>query len=96
MNRNQLQESLQRAFEQESHHQHCAQLEDESGNDHAANALKAQLSTALNGHAGTADLNDLILDRQIDLKRIDMPSLNQFKADFCQVVALALVTGKQA
>ena len=26
----------------------------------------------------------------------DMPSFNQFKADLCHVVALALVTGKQA
>lgn len=71
-------------------YQHCAQLEDESGNDHAANPLKAQLSIALDGHAGTADLNDLIIDRRVDIQRIDMPSFNQFKADLCHVVALAM------
>ena len=71
-------------------YQHCALLEHESGNDHAANPLKAQLSTALNGHAATADINDLIINRQIDIQRIDMPSFNQFKEDLRQVVVLAM------
>lgn len=71
-------------------YQHCAQLEDESGNDHSANPLKDQLSNALKAQSDMADLNDLIIDRQIDIQRIDMPSFNQFKADLCQVVALVM------
>lgn len=70
-------------------YQHCANLENESGNDSAEHSLKDQLSASLNGNSGTGNLNQLLRDRKIDIGRIDMPSLNVFKEDLKHVVTLA-------
>lgn len=73
----------------ENAYQHCATLEDESGNDHAVNPLKGQLYTSLNGNSGSGDLNQLLRDKVIDITQIDMPSFNTFKEDLRIAVALA-------
>lgn len=76
-------------------YQHCAALEDESGNDKAGRVpLKDQLSASLNGDSSTEHLNELVNDRQIDVEQIDMPSFNVFKADLERVVRLALAGGR--
>lgn len=73
-------------------YQHCAALENESGNDKSDNPLKSQLSMSLNGNIGTENIKQLILNREIDIIRIDMPSLNAFKADLQNAVDLAKST----
>ena len=76
-------------------YQHCAALEDESGNDKAGRVpLKDQLSASLNGDSGTENLNGLVNDRQIDVVQIDMPSFNVFKTDLERVVRLASAGGR--
>lgn len=67
-------------------YQHCAILENESGNDDSPNSLKAQLAGALNDENSTSQINDQVLDRQIDVMRIDMPSFNQFKEELSKCV----------
>ena len=68
---------------------HCASLEDESGNDKGRNPLKDQLSESLGGSSEIATLNQLLRDKEIDVGQIDMPSLNVFKTNLAEVVALA-------
>lgn len=75
-------------------YQHCAALENESGNDKSVNPLKDQLSASLNGKAGTAHVNRLVTDKKIDIDRIDMPSFNCFKADLHRAVNLANGVGE--
>lgn len=73
-------------------YQHCAKLEDESGNDKGANPLKDQLSELLDGNSGTQDLNQLLRDKTIDVNQIDMPSFSHFRADLERAVMLAAGT----
>lgn len=63
----------------EAPYQHCAALENESGNDDSPNPLKAQLAHALNNESATSEINERVRDRRIDVMQIDMPSFNQFK-----------------
>jgi hypothetical protein len=71
-------------------YQHCAALENESGNDRAGRTpLKDQLSTSLDGDSGTVRLNQLVKDKTIDVARIDMPSFNAFKEDLQRAINLA-------
>lgn len=78
----------------ENPYQHCVALEGESGNDRAANSLKDQLSTSLDGNTSVNAVNPLVNDGTIEARRIDMPSFNQFKADLQNAVNLA--TGVEA
>lgn len=71
-------------------YQHCAQLEDESGNDRSQNPLKDQLEVALDGNSATADLVDAIQSGRIDPLQIDMPSYNQFRTRLDEVMQQAL------
>lgn len=71
-------------------YQHCASLEDWSGNDRGSNPLKAQLERALGGASGRDSINQLVVDRTIDINRIDMPSFNTFKEDLKRAVDVAL------
>jgi hypothetical protein len=63
----------------ETPYQHCAALEDESGNGDSANPLKYQLQLALNGETAAEQLTELVENKTIDILHIDMPSFNQFK-----------------
>jgi len=61
-------------------YQHCANIEDESGNDNSPNSLKNQLESHLGGRATQQLLNEKIDGGEIDIHCIvDMPSLNKFK-----------------
>lgn len=65
----------------ETSYQHCASLEEESGNDKSKNPLKEQLSASLMKNFESVDLNYLIRDRLIDVNKIQMPSFDVFKGD---------------
>ena len=61
-------------------YQHCAALENESGNDRSPNNLKKQLEEHLGEPATRNLINDKVDQGKIDINRIkDMPSLNKFK-----------------
>jgi hypothetical protein len=73
-----------------NNYQHCAKLEDESGNDYSPNPLKQQLEAHL-GEPGTGKLlNDKIDAGEIDIDRIDMNSLNTFKTRLDEVLDILL------
>ncbi|MGI9283097.1 MAG: hypothetical protein ACR2PX_26165 [Endozoicomonas sp.] len=70
-----------------NNYQHCAALEEESGNDKAQNPLKAQLDEALGEPASRELLAERVKSRAIDIEQIvDMPSLNQFKERLDEVL----------
>ena len=71
-------------------YQHCAQLEDESGNDRCSNPLKDQLETALQGASSARELADMVRNGQIDPLQIDMPSYNAFRQRLDEVLAHTL------
>jgi len=74
-------------------YQHCAALEQASGNDDSPDSLKHQLEKVRNGFTSAADINDAIRNGEVDPHRIDMDSFNDFRdrlGDVIhQVVALA-------
>lgn len=60
-------------------YQHCAALEDESGNDNSPNSLKTQLE-ALIGHIARAEEQaQWVKDGRVDPNRLDMPSFLTFR-----------------
>lgn len=68
-------------------YQHCAELENESGNDKAPNSLKKQLEEHLGVPVTRELINDKIDQNGIDINQIvDMPSLNQFKERLDEVL----------
>ncbi|WP_177417922.1 hypothetical protein [endosymbiont of Lamellibrachia barhami] len=67
-------------------YQHCANLENESGNDTAPNPLKRQLDNATGKHLGQEDWFERIYNGAVDLNRIDMPSFNDFKQNFTAAI----------
>ncbi len=69
-------------------YQHCAALEQESGNDDSLNPLKDQLARARNGLSTAADLNHAISEGEIDPHRIDMASFNAFRVRLNQVAQM--------
>lgn len=71
-------------------YQHCALLEDESGNDNSPNSLKNQLNNSFDGDSSTAQLNKALQTKRIDIMQIDMPSFNAFKEDLEQAVQMAI------
>jgi hypothetical protein len=68
----------------------CQQLEDESGNDASPNSLKIQIEAFLGEPATCELLNDKIDDGEIDLDRIDMNSINEFKKRLDEVLDILL------
>lgn len=60
-------------------YQNCDRIEDESGNDDSPNSLKAQLEKVLGTSPNALMLSELVSTREINVKRIDMPSFNRFK-----------------
>lgn len=74
---------------QQNSYQHCAQLEEQPGNDSSPNSLKNQLAASLKVAVNTNTLNEMLRDKKIDAMRIDMPSFNVFKEDLKQAVTKA-------
>lgn len=75
----------------EAPYQHCAALEEESGNDNAGRvSLKEWLNNSLKGDSTTDALNQQLINRKIDIHQINMPSFNTFKNDLKEAVGLAL------
>lgn len=70
-------------------YQHCSVLEDEPGNDDSHRpSLKDKLSNVLNGKSDKNSLNQLVIDRIIDIEKIDMHSFNIFKNDLKKAIDL--------
>jgi hypothetical protein len=67
-------------------YQNCQQLEDESGNDASPNSLKSQIEACLDEPATRLLLNDKIDAGEIEIDRIDMNSLNEFKKRLNEVL----------
>jgi len=67
-------------------YQHCAALENESGNDDAPSPLKTQLAEVLEGNDSAASVIEMLKDNRIDTHRIDMPSYNEFRTRLMDVV----------
>ena len=78
------------ALKAQSPYQHCDVLETKSGNDKGLNPLKEQLETALGEHPSASKLSGMVKDRQIDVSRIEMPSLCEFKEALGEVVSRVL------
>lgn len=78
----------------QSPYQHCGALEEMSGNDKGIYPLKEQLEAALGGHHSADKLSEMVKDRQIDVSKIDMPSLREFKAALECVVVRVLCPGR--
>jgi hypothetical protein len=74
----------------ENPYQHCQPLEDESGNDNSPNSLKAQLAHALTGEVSAQHINDMLINQEINVHEIDMPSFNAFKENLQDVIQKAL------
>ena len=71
-----------------NNYQHCIALENESGNDHSPNSLKKQLDIALNGETTARHLSEKVKNREIDVSRIEMPSLKAFTDQLEKVLHL--------
>ena len=81
------------ALKPESPYQHCAALEEASGNDDSPHALKNQLDAALQGQTSADELSETAKDGNIHWENIDMPSLNAFKHRLEAVVNLIIRQG---
>ena len=77
------------AMKPKSPYQHCAVLEQASGNDDSPNSLKNQLNAACQGKTSAEELADAAKTGYIQWERIDMPSLNAFKDRLEDVVRRA-------
>ena len=60
-------------------YQHCAQIEDESGNDAGLDALKSQLERALGEPPTATLLAELVREGRVDAARIEMASFVRFR-----------------
>lgn len=62
-------------------YQHCAALEDLSGNDNAPNSAKQQLYAALNGHSSAQEVYDWLANNGFNADAVagQMPSFGAFK-----------------
>ncbi|MGP9594840.1 hypothetical protein, partial [Halomonas sp. AOP42-C2-25] len=78
------------ALKPDSPYQHCAGLEQASGNDDSPNALKKQLDAALQGQTSADELAETAKDGNIQWENIDMPSLDVFKHRVEEVVSRVL------
>ncbi|BBP75862.1 hypothetical protein PHLH7_19660 [Pseudomonas sp. Ost2] len=67
-------------------YQHCAALEQASGNDDSPDSLKGQLERVRNGLSTATDISDAIRAGEVDPHRIDMHSFNAFKARLIEVM----------
>lgn len=74
----------------EPSYQHCARLEQESGNDDSPNPLKAQLALVCDGATSALELADAVRNGHVDAQRIDMPSYNAFREQLVKAVGRML------
>ncbi|MEY8199154.1 MAG: hypothetical protein RPS47_07940 [Colwellia sp.] len=65
----------------ENPYQACESLENRSGNDKSENSLKTEFNALVQAHDSGLAINELIVENHIDVNRIDMDSMNDFKAD---------------
>lgn len=72
-----------------SPYQYCDAIEAMSGNDNSPNSLKDKLEAALGEYPSSDRLSEMVKDRQIDISRIDMPSMRDFKDALERTVSLA-------
>ncbi|KPA90465.1 MULTISPECIES: hypothetical protein [Pseudomonas] len=70
----------------EPNYQHCAALEQASGNDDSPDSLKSQLERVRNGLSSAADINDAIRNGEVDPHRIAMDSFNLFRNRLSEVI----------
>ena len=69
----------------ENAYQHCNSLVDRSGSDHSPNNLKDELAEMLDGRP-VSELPQMVVNREIDVARITMPSFMAFKGDLLEVI----------
>jgi hypothetical protein len=69
-------------------YQDCAALEKRSGNDNSPRALKKDLATILGDVDVGARLCELLVNRDIDIGPINMPSFTAFRSRLEEVIAL--------
>jgi len=69
-----------------NNYQHCENLEYESGNDKSQNPLKDQLNDVFNKHLSAMELAEKVQTHQIDVLKIEMPSLEIFKTRLNEVL----------
>jgi hypothetical protein len=69
-----------------NNYKHCAKLEDESGSKKSPKSLKKQLEDHLREPETRILLNNKIDDGEIDIDRIDMDSMNEFKQRLNEVL----------
>jgi len=67
---------------------YCDALENESGNDSSPNSLKGKLDDAIGHHAGSSELAEMVRNRRIDVVRIGMPSMRDFRDRLFEVLGL--------
>jgi hypothetical protein len=60
-------------------YQHCAALEDASGNDDSPNSLKTQLEALIGHKASAQEQAQWVRDGRVDPDRLDMPSFLIFR-----------------
>lgn len=59
-------------------YQHCARLEDTSGNDGSPNSLKRQLAALIGREPGAEEQSDWVRDGRVDPDRLNLPSFQAF------------------
>lgn len=62
-------------------YQSCNILESASGNDNSPNSLKAQFAHALRSYPTISNLEELLINNQIDIDKIQMPSFLEFRSE---------------
>ncbi len=78
-----------------NNYQYCGALENESGNDsESKKPLKDQLDDVTNGHLPSKKLAEKVQDKEIDVLKIDMPSLNAFKTRLADVLHTIINEGR--
>jgi hypothetical protein len=70
-------------------YEHCAQLEEASGNDNSPSDLKSQLAAVMDP-AGAQAQAQWVRDGRVDVERIDMPSFNALRSELERALAEAL------
>jgi len=77
----------------ENPYQACKALEHRSGNDKSQNPLKLEFEALLAAHPAGLSVNELIAENHIDVDRIDMNSMKDFKVDLKKAVEKVLSQG---
>lgn len=65
----------------------CSRLENASGNDNSSDPLKAQLDNAMSKFPNGPTIEELLIDKKIDINKIDMPSFNEFRNELEHVLS---------